>query len=710
MEPHLGKRIKCFRSLGFFFFLLLLFFFDFKFVQSSIAEQFSGLFEERNEGKPKTVKKKKRERRDFTQMEIDFHRFATSQRYCSLVPLHELSFHVVITRALIVEEAHAEVLVDMLVPLNAKIFSPKEEIARWQRMGGVKAVENESLSKGTGDLQFRCPTALEMFEELRQLHVSCFTRPPSEDYIDVGQEECPVIPPQGANLLAPTVLRRHRIEHTPSNKFFLMWAAGQVAAVSAETGELIRMPGQPSFDLASSKGYREKKRKSRKNKKGEGVGLDVVKSYAEMEAEKRPVDLVWNGEEMVFSTISIDPDGTHVTAKPSFFEEHTLLVDASHIYRFRMVPKRLSPPTSTAPEVEEGLSNPLSTLRSTSGFLCSAGPQRGGGMLVPLSAALTALSTDLDDQLLRRRSSVTPPSSPHVSRPLNKALLKAVVATIPGVPPPSPAATAALSSTRSPAGGAAGGSAADPVILGSPKLPGRGELSQGTLIAVMGTVERCIGIPESSLFLRGEIFQDGDGGATEAVSRSGSRSPPSDASSHTTYLCSQLAYAGSVMEDVGGVLLPEHVFNLPFEYLYAQKGAFGQPFSLSLTPVRLVLSFITEGHHGGGVQSVVGYTCVTLPVLSPGTHHIRQPVWAIHKTGREALKSALAGGAPSFINLRQAGPFPQSMLSRPDGGGPWVKSIGWDPGRGSGIGVKQGLVTDSIGFMFMTLHVLAQKT
>lgn len=59
MEPHLGKRIKCFRSLGFFFFLLLLFFFDFKFVQSSIAEQFSGLFEERNEGKPKTVKKKR---------------------------------------------------------------------------------------------------------------------------------------------------------------------------------------------------------------------------------------------------------------------------------------------------------------------------------------------------------------------------------------------------------------------------------------------------------------------------------------------------------------------------------------------------------------------------------------------------------------------------------------------------------------------------
>lgn len=191
---------------------------------------------------------------------------------------------------------------------------------------------------------------------------------------------------------------------------------------------------------------------------------------------------------------------------------------------------------------------------------------------------------------------------------------------------------------------------------------------------VCGTVERCVGIAESTLFLRCHIMEDG--AATSWLYDKLTASSPSAICSFT----SQLAHISAFIEDES-VMDVDHVFNLPFDHTFVGPTMAG-------SPLRLVVAVYTAGAAGEGLQSAVAYACVTLPTASPGRHTLSTAMWAPHKTGVEFLRSTLVGGAPSLVDARQTGP---------------------PPSHRTGISVKEGLYADSIGRVLLTVNVLQHR-
>lgn len=642
-------------------------------------------------------------------------RFARSQRYSSTVPLTSISFHIVISRSLIVEEGFVEVMVDKMVHYNEKCLSPMEKIELWKKMRVALRTHAGKQSDERGDVEgevaplIACPSPSALYAALKDPSAQLFTRPSGEDFIDAFQEECPVLPPQGDSLLAPVVLRGHRREHLPNRNFYVMWSDGAPSATWE--GEDSSAAGAESDDM--------------------DVG-----------GEAKDDSISWTGSEQVVCTITTEQSGLHqFTTKPTLLEEHTLLIDASHIYRFRIVPVVLAAGgavNDVATKLED------CTLRAS---YISSGVGLSGSS--PLSIALPKEMMHGNESHHPNTTSCMPPDSPHPSpigrasdagagglpssstQPLtlsmSKELLRAVAKTVPAA---ATTASATAANGRAPmsakwvagasAGATASGGGGHPnhselsgtespntslsAIEGSMTFTHRAvrftsPLARSTYLCVaFGTVERCVGIAESTVFVRGEITRDavpGAGSEGGNVAASSSSFPQADRSENSEIrqnFCSQLAHVSTVYELDYTVAEPEHVFNLPFEISYREVAALStsSPHTASLPhllPLRLKLAFYTEGYGGSGVQSVVGYACVNLPIGNPGSHLLRCSIWAIHPSAREALKSSITGGAPSFINLAQAGPLP----------------------GGTGIGVKAGLVTDSIGYAYVRVNVASQK-
>eukprot|EP00796_Vickermania_ingenoplastis_P009746 gene9746-6834_t len=692
-------------------------------------------------------------------MQIDFNRFASSQRYYCAVPLEKIALRVTITRALIVEENHIETVADTIIPWNAKVFSPSEQIATWNKLRNVLKSRQSSRSSAAGgrspspppgardsrspaspgsmsSLQsslFHCPTPKELLHELSQPRAWLFTRPSGEDYIDVRQEECPVLPPQGASRLAPVILRRHRYEHLPSNNFYIAWADGitsckssaaalaDAAALAAGQAERAG-PQRPSNALTPSSA--SVSRPTAPSQASGGTG-------SSSSAADEDLELHWEGEEYIFCTIRMEQSElrAYFTAKPTLFEEHTLRVDSSHIYRFRIVPQLKA--LASAEEPGEGLMDAVphpagASLANATGALSSVVSTHcpvlvadslapGPSVVLPPAAAAAAAATSTAPAV-----AAVPKAS--AAGPITRELLKAVAQTVPRGAGIGPAQVAALRLAGPPATSGQGGTAAQgtdegstsdlapgtnpntrAVRFGAVHAPGQTFLHTGrTHYFVFGTVERCVGAAESTLFARCELYR-----SVARYTQAAPNAPLDDSTADgeratgagtTCTFCSQLAYAGTVMEADYWIAEPEHVFNLPFEFSYAESHEAPPPGHPPPppAPLRLAIGLYTEGYDGAGLQSACAYGCVSLPVASPGSHSLRVPVWAIHKTGKEALKSAVVGGAPSFIDLRQAGPFPEAMVT-----GPSTVTT-----SGDGIGSRHGLVSDSIGFVYIRVHIL----
>lgn len=803
-------------------------------------------------------------------MEIDFNRFVSSQRYCSTVPLEELELKVVISRALTVEEDHIETVMQTVIPWNAKLYSPTEQIDMWNKLrqrcrregDGYSVFSQNDATRKRGnsgaphgdpsvgssfilsehshsghpsrqnggslgkEKRFPCPSPQQLLEHLTQPSTWLFTHPSEEDYIDIKQEECPVLPPQGASLLAPVILRRHRQEHLPSNHFYLVWADGMTLAMTREksSGNLVARPPTTGAVIPVARAPPTAS-SSLEASSMEDDHTRSLLSVNETEGEEL-VDLQWSGQELVFCTIVMEPDGAHFTAKPTLSEEHTLRVDASHIYRFRVdVQHRRAPldgmvPTSTSTE-EETKGGHITVVggssQSRTGMLIQE--PRGNGPSVVLPSTLSAFASAVHDKLVPPASNprsqeeelgaATSVMSPHprggltasgpTPMPMSRELLKAVAHTIPrgtsfthhqhqaaaresarrqafagGANSLMSAATTSTGLIGISSGGADGEGAKNVSWELSTQQQNRSSAPGNTLHGganshagtgravrfgltptrtpvatarthyyIFGVLERCVGVGESTLFARCELYRDRVS-SEQSISRpslreeeapfrfgnamrAGAHAAGGEAHAHDLSpavvshpFCSQLAHAGSVVELDYAVVEPEHVFNCPFEYHYDEEGQC--PLHLSdengsmetplqgvpPSPLRMAVGLYTEGYDAVGIQSAVGYACVTIPILSPGTHQIRCPVWSIHKTGAETLRSALVGGAPSFVDLRQAGPFPQNagLLS------PSVyaeRGMYWNAQTGSGIGVKQSLVSESLGYLYLTVNILVQK-
>lgn len=788
-------------------------------------------------------------------MEIDFNRFVSSQRYCSTVPLEELELKVVISRALTVEEDHIETVMETIIPWNAKLYSPTEQIDMWNKLRrrsnegefrGGPSQQKEKKQRGLSEpristlssssqlgnhnppqegrsaenMKCPCPSPRQLLHHLSQPSTWLFTHPSEEDYIDVKQEECPVLPPQGASLLAPIILRRHRQEHLPSNHFYLVWADGMTTAMTRQraSGKIVARPPTtgPIIPVArDSESAMVPSSLETSISGGDQTTKSLLSGETQDEDPEEIVNVEWSGQELVFCTIVMEPDGAYFTAKPTLGEEHTLRVDASHIYRFRVdVQHRRArlegiPSTSTEGETKEGHTPTAaaSVSRGATGMLIQ--DQRGTGPSVVLPSALSVFASAVHDKLVAGKAEIprrieeepgaptsvmspvpgglTPGRSKGSAMPMSRELLKAVAQTIPRGASSAHhehQAAARESARRRAFAGDTSYNAATAAAIGatveadSLELSGHQHKSSATtggvhsagnsytgtgravrfglsptrppIMAarthyyVFGVVERCVGVSESTLFARCELYRDRASSAERSFSPSvpishreeespsfsgktvrggsgggeGSSQGSSVTGSHP--FCTQLAHMGTVVELDYAVVEPEHVFNCPFEYHYEEYGqcplqlkddvgSSESPLQgIPPSPLRMAIGLYTEGYDAVGIQSAVGYACVTLPILSPGTHQLRCPIWSIHKTGAETLRSSLVGGAPSFVDLRQAGPFPQDAgLLSPS----MYMERGnyWNAQAGSGIGVKQSLVTESLGNLYLTVNILVQK-
>ncbi|EKF26834.1 hypothetical protein MOQ_009458 [Trypanosoma cruzi marinkellei] len=143
---------------------------------------------------------------------------------------------------------------------------------------------------------------------------------------------------------------------------------------------------------------------------------------------------------------------------------------------------------------------------------------------------------------------------------------------------------------------------------------------------IHGTIDRCVGVPEDALYLHCQWQQgtrDEDNYETGNVDES---------------FTTQLAFAGTaIMEDF--IPVPVHTFNTPFEYHLDD---------VEMTPLELIVTVYSETE--GSQQAPVGYTTMTVPHMLPGCHALRAPLWRPYQTGREFLRSALVGGAPSLVD------------------------------------------------------------
>jgi hypothetical protein len=648
---------------------------------------------------------------------MDFVHFLKSQRYRSRVPLRQLQFTVAVYRAIVVEEANVELLAEVTVPWDGKVFSPAETLDLYRDLfhltqqsttvdGGLRMLSAGAVAPaetsppptgaatalGVGssattpraagaaaegpiaDLTdfpsssnaLALPPPRELIAQL-QRPVSCFfTRPTLEDFIDSAEEDFPVDPPQGPSLLAPIILRQHRRDHQPPRKMFLMWAAGEVVTPGHTTN-----PAAPSASGAAAT--------AAPVEGGDGVlDLPVVLPTVEMDT------VTWQGLERVLCTLTAEQDEYVFTARPSLNDVHTLFVDAAYIYTFRVTVSKAtvnsSPGGRPAGETVSGAldvtSAPLDVVLANVRELARYTEEQFEQLEVSKDAVTR--------RLLRQAALMVPPER-GTTGPAAMAASGGGVADENGVGGRSGRASLNF---HAPVGTAS-------VIFGgtSPAAAQRGAGMGGALLSraaamrsghslprgmcqyyVFGTVDRCVGIAESTLFLRCMLVEDG-------AALTWLYDPPATSSpSVRCEFSSQLAYISTFVEDEC-VMDVDHVFNLPFEATFVAA-------ALPSSPLRLVVSAFTEGAAAEGIQSAVAYTCVSLPIASPGRHTLRAAMWTPHKSGAELLRSTLLGGAPSLVDARQTGP---------------------PPSHRTGISVKEGLYADSVGSVYVTVSILHHK-
>ncbi|KPA83820.1 hypothetical protein ABB37_02029 [Leptomonas pyrrhocoris] len=636
---------------------------------------------------------------------MDFVHFLKSQRYRSRVPLRQLQFTVAVYRAIVVEEANVELLAEVTVPWDGKVCSPRETLDLYKDLthltqrptnsdrelragplaetapaasttalgmgpstsGAAAAVTNEPSSAPN---VLALPTPNELIAELQKPPSNFFTRPSREDFIDRAEEDFPVDPPQGPSLLAPIILRQHRRDHQPNRKMFLMWASGDVVVPEKTTSAIA-----PVDDVRAAEN---------------GTSSNVVVSTAALPLFE--VDaLTWKGVERVMCTLTAEPDEHVFTARPNLNDAHTLFVDAAHIYTFRVTVSKATwaggPPRRTsAGEIPNGaldaVSAPLDAVLANVRELAQYAEEQYEQL--DISKDVVAR------RLLRQAALLVPPERGRTGPPI-------VAASGAAAPPAEEGGGRArrASFNYSVSAGAAGERGASVVMGGTsmsaaPRGPGMSGvlLSRSSVMRtgyslprglcqyyLFGTVDRCVGIAESTLFLRCQLVEDGEA-STWMYDGLAASSP-----SAVCEFSSQLAYLSTFVEHEC-VLDVDHVFNLPFEYNFV--GA-----ALPRSPLRLVVSAFTEGAAAAGVQSAVAYACLSLPVATPGRHTMTAAMWAPHKSGVEFLRSALLGGAPSLVDARQAGPPPTHR---------------------TGISVKEGLYADSVGRVHLTVNILHHRS
>ncbi|KAK7196051.1 Meckel syndrome type 1 protein [Novymonas esmeraldas] len=665
---------------------------------------------------------------------MEFLHFAGSQRYRSRVPLQQLRFTVAVYRAIVVEEDKRELLVEATVPWDGKVFSPAETLSLYTSLTRLSRAETATTAPpppvqcddGTAAAPDApvptshtllpllpnmpsLPTAADVLHQLRRPQSCFFTRPSLEDFIDSAEEDVPVDPPQGPSLLAPVILRQHRRDHQPNRRMYIMWAAGEV-----------RVPGQSGEPPATEQSEAVEGGPWPHSAASPHNVLAAASTVAETAATAGTADLEaarWVGTERVLCTVTAEQDERRFTAKPSLGEWHTLFVDAAYIYTFCV---SVSHADAAAAPGRRAASAGEAAQRSAT----------ADAALSPSSIApLELLLTSVRDLALRAEEQ-------YASLELGKdavarALLRqAAMMALPerggldgAAATPSMAATAssaadstqrrrgraaaghhsALHATGADRGGAGGVSAA---LASSSSRPHRGAASGVALLSragvmrsapalprglcqyyVFGTVDRCVGVAEPTLFVRCELAEDGAAaaGATAYAeppppSAASPGTAPSSSSSTVATFTSQLADVGAVVE-AESVLDVAHVFNLPFEY--SCVGAV-----VPHSPLRLVVTAFTEGPAAAGLQAPVAYACVSLPMACPGRHAVTAPLWAPHKTGVEYLRSSLLGGAPALVDAHQAGPAAAHR---------------------TGAHVKLGLHADTVGTLHMTVHVLHHK-
>nr|CCD14359.1 unnamed protein product [Trypanosoma congolense IL3000] len=232
---------------------------------------------------------------------MDVLQFRRAERYISRVPLHGLSFRATLWRAPLGEEHRLEQLCTITVPWGGKVLSPAEELQEIQATVGFSGSSSRCLTAAsnaceqemdnmaaTSSASDRRRNAVNVINKLQtklaKFSNVIFTRPPSEDFIDDTEEVSPVYPPQAVCPLVPVVLREHRAQHRPCNKMFFVCANGRIICPS----------------------------------------------------EEPLLNCQWKGKELVMCTVASAKDGLNFLAKPSINKVHTLLVDPSHVYLFKI--------------------------------------------------------------------------------------------------------------------------------------------------------------------------------------------------------------------------------------------------------------------------------------------------------------------------------------------------------------------------------------
>ncbi|CAD2220804.1 Ciliary basal body-associated, B9 protein, putative [Angomonas deanei] len=369
-----------------------------------------------------------------------------------------------------------------------------------------------------------------------------FTRPTAEDFIDIGEEDFPVDPPQGPSRLAPVILRQHRKDHQPNHNMFFMWASGGLKGG----------PDSPDDPLE------------------------------------------WVGEERVMCTVMSEKDEKFFSARPPLNSFHTLLVDSSHIYSFKLEANfteesRVDPIAPLA--VGEGVEVLAAEINHNNAILYAADENKEAARN-QLKEAIRILSGDSNAQKPAERSAALQTVVPLKSKDFVAA-------------------------------------------------PDKGRRR----IFVYGVVERCLGIDQDCVFLKCQLLDENHpSGRGETLDGQCAPTLEGEGIIFTT----QLSYAGRIIKDDFFVQV-DHVFGVPFEYCYEDR-------LLPTSPLRLNITAYTEGAGGDGIQSPVGYCSVSLPTNVPGRHTVIGQLWTPKLTGKEFLMSTLIGGRPSLVDARQAGP------------------------------------------------------
>ncbi|CAG9574416.1 conserved hypothetical protein [Leishmania major strain Friedlin] len=553
------------------------------------------------------------------------------------------------------------------------------------------------------------PALSDAIARISRLPFSFFTRPSLEDFINQAEEDVPVDPSPGPSLLAPIVLRQHRRDHQPNRCMFLMWAAGELLVRgrtlgAASPGPVGGADGVAGGDSADGGSHAAASLTAHPTTGVAFAPPSAVGAVAEAESSIDIDDVTWSGNERVLCTLTAEQDEYFFTAKPSLNKLHTLFVDAAYIYTFRVTVARAGAlvgqrepwagggtrqgvpidgcllPSSIAP-LEVLLANVRDLAQSVAeqyeslevGKVAVARRLlRQVAMMAPLervgtdggaaAAAAAAASVSSSSEVARRRrgqGALGPGMS--FSAAADRTGVRGIMGTLTSSSRSQRAASfrAAL---LSPAG-----------YKRSASMLPRGSCQYH----IFGTVDRCVGISEWTLFVRCQLVED------EAVTPSMYDPLPTSSSSSSSAVCaftSQLAHASTFVE--GEFLLDvDHIFNLPFDHSFVGP-------ALPSSPLRLIATAFTEGAAAEGLQAPVAYACVSLPIASPGHHTVTAPMWAPHKTGVEFLRSTLVGGAPGLVDARQAGP---ALAHR------------------TGLNVKEGLYADSVGTLHITVNVIHHK-